>query len=67
MKTTMLDQILSNEILDTTYHQVYKNEGMAGVDKMTVFELKDYLRKNGEKLKNLIRTGQYIPTTYPSI
>ena len=58
---TMLDQILNNETLDTAYQQVYKNKGMAGIDKMAVFELKDYLRKNKEKLKNLIRTGKNKP------
>ena len=61
MKTPILDKILSNETLDTAYQQVYKNKGMAGVDKMTVFELKNYLRKNSEKLKILIRSGQYKP------
>ena len=35
MKKPILGQILSNETLDTEYQKVYKNKGMAGVDKMT--------------------------------
>jgi len=61
MKGTLLDQILSDENLKTAYQRVYQNQGMAGVDKMTVTALKGYLKKNQSKLKKLIRDGQFKP------
>ena len=61
MKGTVLDQILSDKNLNVAYQRVYQNQGMPGVDKMTVFALKGYLQRNGEKLKNLIRQQQFKP------
>jgi len=46
MRESVLDQILSGKNLSTAYQRVYQNQEMAGVDKMTVFVLKGYLRKN---------------------
>ena len=61
MKGTLLDQILSDENLDSAYRRVYQNQGAAGVDKMTVSALKGYLRKNQEKIKNQIQHQQFKP------
>ena len=61
MKGTVLDQILSDKNLNSAYKRVYQNQGMAGVDKMTVFALKGYLRKNQEKIKNQIRQQKFKP------
>jgi len=56
-----LDQILSDENLKVAYQRVYQNQGMAGVDKMTVSTLKGYLRKNQEKIKTQILLQQFKP------
>jgi len=57
----ILDKILSNANLNTAYERVYQNRGIGGVDGMDVFELKSYLKENGEVLKEQIRKRKYKP------
>ncbi len=40
----LMEKILSRRNLNSAYVQVYKNKGIHGVDEMTVYELKDYLK-----------------------
>ena len=47
---TLIEEILTKENLNQAYLQVYRNKGSAGVDGVTVEELKDYLEINGNKL-----------------
>jgi len=58
---TVLDKILSNANLNTAYERVYQNRGIGGVDGMDVFELKSYLKENGEAIKEQIRKRKYKP------
>ena len=58
---TVLDKILSNANLNKAYKRVYQNRGIGGVDGMDVFELKSYLKENGEALKEEIRKRKYKP------
>lgn len=58
---TILDKVLSNANLNLAYERVYQNRGIGGVDEMDVFALKDYLRENGEEIKELIRKRKYKP------
>ena len=44
----LLDEILSKENLNKAYLQVYRNKGASGVDGVTVYELKQYLKENKE-------------------
>ena len=56
-----MEQILSNDNLNAAYLQVVRNKGAAGVDGMTVEELGAYLSKNGEHIREQLRTRKYKP------
>jgi RNA-directed DNA polymerase len=56
-----IDKVLSARNLTQACYEVICNKGAAGVDKMTVKELKAYLDKNRYALTELIRQGNYIP------
>ena len=56
-----IDKVLSSRNLTDACHEVIRNKGAAGVDKMSVKELKTYLDNNREELEELIRQGGYIP------
>lgn len=57
----MLEFILSPSNLNEAYHQVRRNKGSGGVDKMEVESLKDYLIANKEGLITSISRGNYRP------
>lgn len=62
MKTDkLLEQILSDENLNRAYLQVKRNKGAEGVDGMRVNELSEYLKENGEVIKEQIRGRKYKP------
>ncbi|MDR7811137.1 group II intron reverse transcriptase/maturase [Lacrimispora sp.] len=62
MKTdNILEQILSSENLNEAFLQVKRNKGAEGVDGMKVGELGEYLKANGEVIKEQIRTRKYKP------
>lgn len=58
---SLIEEILTKENLNQAYLQVYRNKGSAGVDGVTVEELKDYLKTNGTKLVEDIKTRRYQP------
>jgi RNA-directed DNA polymerase len=62
-KTSMelLDEILSKENLNKAYLQVYRNKGAAGIDGVTIEELKQYLKDNKEEILTKIRLRKYKP------
>lgn len=57
----ILDLILRKENLNEAYNQVYANKGAAGVDGVTVYELKSYMREHMNEIKGLIRNRKYRP------
>ncbi len=57
----LMEQILSRDNLNKAYLQVVRNKGAEGVDGMKYTELKKYLEKNGEELKEQMRTRKYKP------
>jgi retron-type reverse transcriptase len=57
----LLEQILSNHNLNEAYQQVNRNKGESGVDGMTVYDLKDYLREHKDEIRNQIRIRKYKP------
>ena len=59
--SSLMEQILSKENLNTAYLQVVRNKGAEGVDGMKYTELKEYLAKNGEIIKEQLRTRKYKP------
>ena len=58
-----IDAVLNAGNLTHACYEVIRNKGAAGVDKMSVKELKAYLDKNRQGLTEQIHHGDYIP--YP--
>jgi len=56
-----IDAILSAGNLTEACRQVIRNKGAAGVDAMSVKELKPFLDKHRDELSELIRRGEYYP------
>jgi RNA-directed DNA polymerase len=57
----LLEKILSNQNMNESYLRVYRNKGASGVDRITVDELKQYLKENKDELRQRIRTRKYQP------
>jgi group II intron reverse transcriptase/maturase len=56
-----MEQILSSDNLNRAYLQVVRNKGAEGVDGMKYTKLKEHLEKNGEVIKEQLRTRKYKP------
>ena len=59
--SSLMEQILSGDNLNKTYLQVVRNKGAEGVDGMKFTELKEHLVKNGEEIKEQLRSRKYKP------
>ena len=59
--SSLMEQILSSDNLNRAYLQVVRNKGAEGVDGMKYTELKEHLTKNGEIIKEQLRTRKYKP------
>lgn len=59
--SSLMEQILSKENLNQAYLQVVRNKGAEGVDGMKYTNLKEHLEKNGEIIKEKLRTRKYKP------
>ena len=57
----LLEKILSNDNIDLAIKQVKSNKGKPGVDKMTIDEVEDYFKQDGENIKSKIRARKYKP------
>ena len=57
----IMEEILSPLNLLRSYRKVVSNAGSAGVDGMTVRELKKWLGENFTRLREQLRTGKYVP------
>ena len=57
----LITKVLTKENLKTAYETVVRNKGASGVDKMKVSDLKQYLQKNWENLKQKLVIGEYQP------
>jgi len=57
----MLEEILTPGNLNKAFKKVRKNKGAGGVDGMSVEELLQYLKDNGEKLRQTVLDGKYRP------
>lgn len=57
----LLEKILSRENMNLAYKRVKANKGASGIDNMKVDELLQYLKENGEQIKENIRNGRYNP------
>jgi len=57
----MIEQILTGGNLLQAMHQVQKNHGSAGVDRMPVTKLSELMAIDREALVESIRSGKYLP------
>ena len=57
----LLEKILSRDNMNMAFKRVKANKGASGIDNMTVDELLQYLKENGEQIKESIRNGEYNP------
>ena len=57
----ILEEILSRDNMNLAYKRVKANKGASGIDDMQVDELLQYLKENGEQIKEDIRKGGYNP------
>ena len=57
----LIEEVLSKENLNKAYLQVFRNKGSAGVDGVSVSELKEHLRINGDKIVEDILNRKYKP------
>ncbi|WP_339301504.1 group II intron reverse transcriptase/maturase [Paenibacillus sp. FSL K6-2441] len=60
-KDRLLEKIVSRDNLNEAFKRVKANKGSHGIDGMGVDELLQYLRDNGETIKQLILGGKYRP------
>jgi len=56
-----LEDILASTNMRAAYDQVVKNKGAAGIDKMPVSDLSDYLRNEWSNIEQQIGQGKYHP------
>ena len=59
--SSLMERILSKDNLSMAYLQVVRNKGAEGVDGMKYTELKEHLEKNGEIIREQLRTRKYKP------
>ena len=57
----LLEQILNRNNLNQAFTRVKANKGAHGIDKMGVGEMLNYLKTNGEAIKQAIAEGKYKP------
>jgi RNA-directed DNA polymerase len=60
-KEKLLEEILGRENMNRAFKRVKSNKGAHGVDGMGVDELLQYLKDNGDQLKQSILDGKYHP------
>ncbi|MCP4178930.1 MAG: hypothetical protein GY756_14305 [bacterium] len=55
----LLTKILDDINIDKAYKQVISNKGSKGVDRITVDDLKDYMKENWSEITEEILEGRY--------
>ena len=57
----LLERMVEKTNMMEAYRKVVGNKGSAGVDKMTVKDLKSHLQKNWDSIRKALVEGRYIP------
>ena len=57
----LLERIVSRDNLNKAYKRVKKNKGAGGVDGMSVDELLQYLKDNGDEIRESVLAGKNKP------
>lgn len=61
LKKGLLEEIVSRDNMNQAFKKVKANRGSHGIDGMKVDELLQYLKENGEYIKQSILAGKYRP------
>jgi RNA-directed DNA polymerase len=59
--TQLMEAVVARENMFRAYEQVVSNKGAAGIDGMTVEQLKPYLQERWAKIKEELLKGEYQP------
>ena len=57
----LIKQVINRQNMMRALNQVRQNKGSAGVDRMPVSELYDYLTNNRESIEQSLLNGTYLP------
>jgi RNA-directed DNA polymerase len=57
----LMEHVVERENMSSAYKQVIRNKGSAGIDKMSVGQLKPYLAKHWSEIKESLLSGEYKP------
>ena len=57
----IIDRIVSRANIEAATEEVVENRGAAGIDKMSVYEGREYMRKHQDEIVEQIRNGTYMP------
>lgn len=57
----LIEQVINRQNMMRAFKQARQNKGSAGVDRMPVKELYDYLTKNRESIEQSLLNGTYLP------
>lgn len=63
----LMEQLVSSQNMSAAYERVYGNNGSAGIDGMTVENLKPYLQSNWVEIKEKLLLSQYYPQGVKSV
>jgi RNA-directed DNA polymerase len=59
--TSLMEAVVERGNLKLAYQRVIENKGAAGVDQLTVSELKDHLQRHWPRIRARLLTGDYQP------
>ena len=57
----LMEHVVERKNMSSAYRQVMRNKGSAGIDKMSVGQLKPYLAKHWSEIKESLLSGAYKP------
>ena len=60
-KENLLEEILDRDNMNKAFKKIKSNKGSHGIDGMKVDELLQYLKENGDHLKQMLLDGKYRP------
>lgn len=58
----LMEAVVERRNLQLAYQRVVENKGAAGVDGITVAELKDHLKRHWPSIRAKLLTGAYVPS-----
>ena len=62
MYETLMEAVVADENCQLALEAVVRNQGAAGIDRMTTAELEPHLQANWWILKDKLLKGSYVPT-----